>query len=230
MKIKFIPQNEVVDLDPNKSVMQIAHENNLPVKSVCNGLPSCAECRVQISEGEHNVLPPTAEELALIGTGYFIDHRRLSCQLKCYGDVVIDLSEQVEKEKQQGHRRPQGNLKKESTEQSLAVTGNLLDADEELLKDSELEVREDSVKVDNQEGVNFSGRGHTKRKNSGGSKKSHKNKRRGAVKASGGSSQAEKEKSKASSGPSNSSGKKRPSRHRNRNKNRQKSNKSSGNE
>ncbi len=153
MKIKFIPQNVEVDIDPNKSVMRIAHENNLPVKSVCNGLPSCAECRVHIEEGEHNVLPPTSEELDLIGTGYFVDRRRLSCQLKCFGNVVIDLSEQVEKEKLNSLKRPQGFIKKDLSEESLAVTGNLIDADAELLQDKETDFAESEISVDDSEGL-----------------------------------------------------------------------------
>ena len=97
MKIKFLPQNIEVEGTPNKSLLQIATENKLEIRSICKGVPSCAECRVRISEGERNVLPPTKAELSLIGTSHFIDGRRLSCQVRCFGDVTVDLSEQVER-------------------------------------------------------------------------------------------------------------------------------------
>lgn len=96
MKIKFLPQNIEVEGTPDKSLLQIATENKLEIRSICKGVPSCAECRVRISEGESNTLPPTKAELNLIGTSHFIDGRRLSCQVRCYGDVTVDLTEQVQ--------------------------------------------------------------------------------------------------------------------------------------
>ncbi|MEK6556581.1 MAG: 2Fe-2S iron-sulfur cluster-binding protein, partial [Bdellovibrionota bacterium] len=119
MKVKFIPQNIELDIEPNQSVMKLAHEKGIYIKSVCGGLPSCSECRVRVIEGEQNVLPPSTKELNLIGTGYFIDQRRLSCQLKCFGDVVIDLTEQIAKQATDGPKRPQGS-KKEEHEASFA--------------------------------------------------------------------------------------------------------------
>ena len=88
---------------------------------------------MRVVEGESNVLPPATKELSLIGTGYFIDQRRLSCQLKCFGDVTIDLSEQLEKQKNMTSRRPHGS-KKSGTEVTHAVSGNFLDEDEEIKK------------------------------------------------------------------------------------------------
>ncbi len=129
MKVKFVPQNIELDIDSSQSVMQLAHNNGINIKSVCNGLPSCAECRVKVVDGEYNVFPPSAKELSLIGTGYFIDQRRLSCQLRCFGDVVIDISEQDLKQQEDKHRRPQGNLRKDDSEVSHAITGNLIEQD-----------------------------------------------------------------------------------------------------
>ncbi len=128
MKVKFVPQNQEFDIRPGQTVLDLAHEKGLYIKSICNGLPSCAECRVRLTEGESNVLPPSVKELNLIGTGYFIDQRRLACQLVCFGDVTVDLSEQIEKEKQ-GPRRLLGNRKIEA---SNAVSGNLIEQDDEL--------------------------------------------------------------------------------------------------
>lgn len=130
MKVKFVPQNIELEIKPNQSVMELAHENGVVIKSVCNGMPSCAECRVRVIEGEYNVLPPSSKELSLIGTGFFIDQRRLSCQLICFGDITVDLSEQLEKVAE-GPRRPQGSVVKSEAEESYAVTGNLIEDDED---------------------------------------------------------------------------------------------------
>lgn len=98
MKVKFVPQNVEFEIQPGESVLHVAQDHGIYIKSVCKGVPSCAECRCRVVDGEHNVLQPGPEELSLIGTGHFIDRRRLSCQLKCFGDITIDLSEQISKQ------------------------------------------------------------------------------------------------------------------------------------
>ncbi len=97
MKIKFIPQNIEADVDPSKSLMQIATEHGLKIKSICGGVATCAECRVKIVEGENSIPEPGKAELNMIGTSYYIDGRRLSCQVHCFGSVTVDLTEQLNK-------------------------------------------------------------------------------------------------------------------------------------
>ncbi len=133
MKVKFMPQNIELEIALNQSVKDLADKNGIFIKSICNGLPSCAECRVKLIEGEHNILPPGKKEVNLIGTGYFIDGRRLSCQLICFGDISVDLTEQIAKEKNKASLRPQGNRKPE-TEISNAVAGNLIEQEASTLK------------------------------------------------------------------------------------------------
>lgn len=104
MKVKFVPQNIEVEATPEKSLLQIATENHIEIKSICKGVPSCAECRVRIAEGEGNVLPPNKVEMSLIGTNWRIDSRRLACQVHCFGDVTVDLTEQVERQETQSKK------------------------------------------------------------------------------------------------------------------------------
>lgn len=125
MKVKFVPQNIEVEIKPNESVLTVAQNNGIHIQSVCKGIPSCAECRVYLKDGETNVVPPLQPELELIGTAYFIDHRRLSCQLRCFGDVVVDLTEQIEKQSK-STKNPQGRYVKEK-EDSKARMGNILE-------------------------------------------------------------------------------------------------------
>jgi 2Fe-2S ferredoxin len=97
MKIKFMPQNIEVDVDPSKSLLKIATENGIKIKSVCGGVASCSECRVKIIEGDNSIPEPNKAELSLIGSSYYIDGRRLSCQVRCFGSVTVDLTEQINK-------------------------------------------------------------------------------------------------------------------------------------
>ncbi len=98
MKVKFSPQEVEFEIKPGQTVMDLAHEKGIPIRSTCNGMPSCAECRVRVTDGDWNVNPPSRKELSLIGTGYFIDQRRLSCQMLCFGDITVDTTEQIGKE------------------------------------------------------------------------------------------------------------------------------------
>jgi 2Fe-2S ferredoxin len=97
VKIKFVPQNIEVEVEPGKNLLQVALENNVEIRSLCKGVPSCGECRVKIVSGEHNTVPPTKAEINLIGTSHYIDSRRLACQLRCFGNVTVDASEHVDK-------------------------------------------------------------------------------------------------------------------------------------
>jgi len=109
MKVKFVPSGQELEIKPNESVLKVAHDNGIHIKSVCKGVPSCAECRIQLADGEYNVIPPSPTELNLIGTAYFVDRSRLACQLKCFGDITVDLSEQIEKASRNlGSKRPRG--------------------------------------------------------------------------------------------------------------------------
>ena len=147
MKIKFLPQNISIDVQSGKSVMELAKENKIPVSSSCNGMCSCAECRVYVVEGEAHVLPPSAKEVELIGEGYFIDRRRLSCQLFCFGDITLDMSEQVEREQQGGVRKQ--FLKQFSKEggESSSVGGILVEQDQEMNKVQIPEEKESDLKT-----------------------------------------------------------------------------------
>lgn len=143
MKVKFLPQNVEYEIELNETVLHLAQRNDLHIQSVCKGLPSCAECRIQIKEGEHNVPPPSSKELSLIGTAYYVDQSRLSCQLRCYGDVVVDLSEQIEKEKRAKQRPTVGPSGRTIApdRQSNAVKGSII---EEYKEDQQLVTKIDA--------------------------------------------------------------------------------------
>lgn len=137
MKVKFLPQDVEYEIELNETVLHLAQRNDIHIQSVCKGLPSCAECRIQIKSGENNVPPPGSKEMALIGTAYYVDQSRLSCQLRCFGDVVVDLSEQIEKEKRAKGRPTVGPSGRSiaADRQSNAIKGSII---EEYKEDKEL--------------------------------------------------------------------------------------------
>lgn len=138
MKVKFLPSGEEHEIEFNETILHLAQREGLHIQSVCKGIPSCAECRVQIVEGEHHVLPPSKKEIDLIGTAHYVDRSRLSCQLRCFGDVTVDLSEQIAKEAR-AKEKPNDRMARSDGQQSRAVLGGILDnvvaADVELPED-----------------------------------------------------------------------------------------------
>jgi len=136
MKVKFLPLDKELEIEVGQSVMDLAHKNGIRIHSVCNGMPSCAECRVRIVEGDWNVVPPSSKEMSLIGTGYFIDQRRLSCQVKCFGDITVDISEQLEKANEDPvSKKFLARAQKESAADSHALGGILIEQEQAILKE-----------------------------------------------------------------------------------------------
>lgn len=133
MKIKFFPQNVEVDVNPNKSVLEIAREQGLFIQSSCNGMCACGDCRVFLQEGEGHVFSPTAKEIGLIGRGHYLDQRRLSCQLYCFGDVSVNLKEQEERANQ-GKISKQflERAQKKTPEEAKSLGGILIQEDEDI--------------------------------------------------------------------------------------------------
>lgn len=98
MKLKFLPTGKEIEITPEKTLLQVSLENQVDIKSICKGKLICAECRVKVVEGEANCLPPTRAELSLLGTAWQLESCRLACQVRCFGDVTIDMTEQIQRD------------------------------------------------------------------------------------------------------------------------------------
>ena len=133
-KIKFLPQNIELEASSEKSVMEIAHENGIPIQSSCRGQANCGECRVIVEEGESHMFPPTSQELSMIGQGYYIDQRRLSCQMYCFGDITINMSEHLKKEGDATTHKFLKKIKKDHSGQVHSIRDNLIENDEGIKK------------------------------------------------------------------------------------------------
>lgn len=101
MKVKFVPTGQEIEITPEKTLLQAALENHIDIKSICKGKLICAECRIKVVEGESNVLPPSKAELNLIGSSWQLDSRRYACQIRCFGDITVDLTEQLQRAESQ---------------------------------------------------------------------------------------------------------------------------------
>ncbi len=133
MIVKFLPFDKDVELAPGDTVLQAATRNGFEIKSLCKGNMTCAECRVRVVKGEENILPPSRQETQLIGTGYHIDGRRLACQIYCFGDVTVDLQEQVDRADTQS-KKVRGFRSQKHVESKAVVDTMILNADDPALR------------------------------------------------------------------------------------------------
>jgi len=112
---------------------------------------------VNVVDGEYNLTPPSKKELSLIGTGYYIDQRRLSCQMHCFGDVTVDTTEHIERANEGPiTKKFLSRVQKSSAQESHSVGGVLIEQEESVLKEISSSVKE--MGPENQQQADFLGR------------------------------------------------------------------------
>jgi 2Fe-2S ferredoxin len=91
-KLTLHPLGTVLEIDESKSVLERLREEEIYVRSSCGGSGSCSDCKIKVMSGEDFLNPPGFEEIQLLGNVFHLTKERLSCQLKIFGDVTIDVS------------------------------------------------------------------------------------------------------------------------------------------
>jgi 2Fe-2S ferredoxin len=91
-KVTLYPENNTLEVSPEKDLLTALREQNIYVKSSCGGHATCRDCMIKVVGGEDKLSPPTFGEIKLLGNVFHITKERLACQTKISGDVVIDLT------------------------------------------------------------------------------------------------------------------------------------------
>ncbi len=87
--IKFNNKDEF-KLSPEKSLLQLAIDNDIPLNHSCGGFGTCGTCRVLVDN--HVDLParnPIEQEMAK--DRGFQDNERLACQTKCDRPITTTI-------------------------------------------------------------------------------------------------------------------------------------------
>ncbi|MBH48474.1 MAG: hypothetical protein CME71_09935 [Halobacteriovorax sp.] len=90
--LTILPEGKTISLSSETPVMEALRDEEIYIKSSCGGVASCSDCVVKVIEGADHCNPPPFEETRLLGNVFHITKERLSCQLKCTGDLTIDIS------------------------------------------------------------------------------------------------------------------------------------------
>lgn len=89
VKIK-INDKKVIDVDSGKSLLMTLSDNGIHLSSACGGKGSCAQCKLQVTDGGGEMLPT---EKVHFSRKQMKEHWRLGCQVKVKGDMNIKVAE-----------------------------------------------------------------------------------------------------------------------------------------
>ena len=125
--ITFLPSGVTIDVKPGTSVFQAAARAEVPIASQCGGKCACALCRVKVTGGDL-FSPMGWEEEGHMGNAFFITKERLSCQLKVFGDITIEVREPETKEKPKSRYIPHALVRKRERMEREADVASATDA------------------------------------------------------------------------------------------------------
>lgn len=92
-KITFLPSNIEAECASNENIFTVSARVGIDIDNICSGFGSCGLCDIKIIDGEECLNQLTKAEVNHLGNVYFINKKRLSCQVKFVkeGNVVIEV-------------------------------------------------------------------------------------------------------------------------------------------
>jgi len=98
-KILFIPAHKKTVADGRRSILELAQENGIGIRSTCGGKQRCGECRIVIEASRAPVPEPSSYEREVLGRdiekGY-----RLACEVVLCNDATVRIPKESLPERQ----------------------------------------------------------------------------------------------------------------------------------
>ncbi len=108
-QVCFTPSGRQFKGEFGDTLLQVAQDAGVAIRSLCGGYGQCHQCWIEVSEGEHskfgvkcepdNVSALTRLEKQLINDNPTYKGKRLACQSCIQGDLVIDVPEESQEHK-----------------------------------------------------------------------------------------------------------------------------------
>ena len=108
-QVCFTPSGRQFKGEFGDTLLQVAQDAGVAIRSLCGGYGQCHQCWIEVSEGEHskfgvnckpeNVTGVTKLEKKLIIDNPTYKGKRLACQSCIQGDLVIDVPEESQEHK-----------------------------------------------------------------------------------------------------------------------------------
>ncbi len=89
-RVIFQPMGIAVKADTGKSVLEIAADHQIPIRSDCGGKGVCGKCLVAVSRPDH-LSPPTDKEMRVLKDEQIAEDYRLACQAILQGPVNVTI-------------------------------------------------------------------------------------------------------------------------------------------
>ena len=91
-RVTFQPTALHVDVPEGTSLLEAALEAGVTVVECCGITPACGLCRTAVLEGEENLSPPDAIELARRKRLFYLPGDRFGCMAMVQGDVEVQVA------------------------------------------------------------------------------------------------------------------------------------------
>ncbi|MBT6141611.1 MAG: 2Fe-2S iron-sulfur cluster binding domain-containing protein, partial [Gammaproteobacteria bacterium] len=108
-QVCFTPSGRQFKGEAGDTLLQVAQDAGVAIRSLCGGYGQCHQCWIEVSEGSHpkfgvdckpeNVSGITSLEKQLIIDNPSYKGKRLACQTCIQGDLVIDVPEDSQEHK-----------------------------------------------------------------------------------------------------------------------------------
>jgi len=108
-QVCFTPSGRQFKGEFGDTLLQVAQDAGVAIRSLCGGYGQCHQCWIEVSEGDHskfgvkcepdNISALTRLEKQLINDNPNYKGKRLACQSCIQGDLVIDVPEESQEHK-----------------------------------------------------------------------------------------------------------------------------------
>ena len=119
-QVCFTPSGRQFKGEFGDTLLQVAQDAGVAIRSLCGGYGQCHQCWIEVSEGEHskfgvnckpeNVTGVTKLEKQLIIDNPTYKGKRLACQSCIQGDLVIDFPKRVKSIKPTSVKKMQSRI------------------------------------------------------------------------------------------------------------------------
>ncbi|MBN1633405.1 MAG: hypothetical protein JW917_04485 [Ignavibacteria bacterium] len=101
--ITFLPERKSIPAEKNKTILDIAFDNDIVIEHTCGGVCSCTSCVILIKKGVEYFNNISEQELYQLKKSEFYSSRaRLACNCKIVSDpkenILIEIPPIINKE------------------------------------------------------------------------------------------------------------------------------------
>ncbi len=91
-KVRIYPEDVEITVEPGKTLLDAALDNNIKIDHNCGGNCACSTCHVIIDEGFDTLNEISEDEEDMLDEAEGLeDNSRLACQCKVTGDLVVRI-------------------------------------------------------------------------------------------------------------------------------------------